>query len=72
VSQPEDDQTAQRKEMCELAAEELPELFAEGSRMDCGRVSMVKVSGDDVMVIVVVTVICVMVGEGSVCPAALE
>jgi hypothetical protein len=33
---------------------------------------MVKVSGDDVMVMVVVTVICAMVGEGSVFPAALE
>jgi hypothetical protein len=42
--------------MCELAAEEAPEVFAEGIRIDCGRVSMVEVSGD-VMVMVVVAVI---------------
>jgi hypothetical protein len=58
--------------MCELAAEAAPEVFAEGIRIDCGRVSMVEVSGDDVIVMVVVTVICAMVGEGSVFSAALE
>jgi hypothetical protein len=58
--------------MCELAAEAAPEVFAEGIRIDCGRVSMVEVSGDDVIVMVVATVICVMMGEGSVSPVALE
>jgi hypothetical protein len=46
------------KETCE-PDDEIPETTADGERMDCGRIGMVEVSGEDDMVIVVVTVMSV-------------
>jgi hypothetical protein len=51
------------KETCELD-DEVPETTGEGRSIDCRRIDMVEVSGDDDMVTVVVTVMSVMLGDG--------
>jgi hypothetical protein len=61
--------------MCELVAEELPELVAEGTSIDCGVIDMAEVIDENFIVIVVVTVICVMSGdvvEGSLVKVAAD
>jgi hypothetical protein len=51
--------------MCELqvVAEGLPQLIVEGSRIYCGGLDITEILGEDFIVVVVVTVICVMLGN---------